>query len=53
MCGMGEVMFQTTLWSRIEEAQRGDSLAVDQLVVRYRLPILAYARSKGYTAEDA
>jgi RNA polymerase sigma factor (sigma-70 family) len=46
-------MFETTLWSRIQDAQRGDSSAAHTLVNRYRSPLVAYFRSKRLSPEDA
>lgn len=48
-------MFHTTVWERIEDAQRHDPAAVEVFVSRYRPPLLAYVRRwtvPGATPED-
>jgi len=45
--------FQTTLWSRIEEVQRGDSQEVVSFVDRYRPPLLRFVRGRGFPPQDA
>lgn len=46
-------VFQTTLWSRIEEAQRGEDDAVSVFVARYRGPLLAFVERRGFSHQDA
>lgn len=45
--------FQTTLWSRIEDIQRGDDKAVWSFVERYRKPLLSFIERRGYNRQDA
>ena len=46
--------FLTTLWSRIEEIQRGDnSEAVWTFVSRYRRPLLSFVERRGFSTQDA
>jgi RNA polymerase sigma factor (sigma-70 family) len=45
--------FQTTLWSRIEDIQRGDDKAVWAFVDRYRSPLLRFIVANGYRSQDA
>lgn len=46
-------MFQTTLWSRIEEAGRGDPGALSAVVERYRQPLVQFVRMQGLSEADA
>lgn len=50
---MGQDPFHTTMWSRIEEVQRGDSLAVWSFVDRYRPSLVRFIQGKGFSAQDA
>lgn len=46
-------VFQTTLWTRIADAGRGDPAALEAVVGQYREPVSRYLRARGHTAEDA
>jgi RNA polymerase sigma-70 factor (ECF subfamily) len=45
--------FQTTLWSRIEDIQRGNQSGVWTFVERYRRPLLSFVERRGFSAQDA
>jgi RNA polymerase sigma-70 factor (ECF subfamily) len=45
--------FDTTVWPKIEEAQRGRSTAVDELVARYMSPLVQYVAQWGISQDDA
>jgi len=45
--------FQSTLWSLISLAGKGESRAADHFGRRYRAPVLAYCRRLGLGAEEA
>jgi hypothetical protein len=44
--------FPTTFWGRIQSARGGDDRALDQVLGRYRGPIVAFLRRRG-VREDA
>lgn len=45
--------FHTTLWSRIEELQRGDQSGAWAFVERYRRPLLRFIEGRGFGPQDA
>lgn len=46
-------MFPTTLWSTIREAAVREGDALERFAERYRPPILAFLRSRGFSPADA
>ena len=46
-------MFPTTIWTRILEAGAQDPNALDDFARRYRPPVLAHVRSRGFAGQDA
>lgn len=45
--------FQTTIWSDIRRAQAGGSTALNDLLHRYRTPVVRFLRMRGFGPEDA
>ena len=45
--------FKSTIWTMIREAQEGESLAVNNLLDRYREPVVGFLRNRGLNKEDA
>lgn len=43
--------FDTTRWSLIHAAQAGDASALESLSLRYRAPVVAYLRRRGFDAD--
>jgi RNA polymerase sigma-70 factor (ECF subfamily) len=52
MSGMAGV-FSTTVWSTIQEAKKGRKTAVNQILDKYRAPIVAFLRHRGCSPDDA
>src|SRR5688572_8422206 len=45
--------FSTTIWNTILQAKGGRITAVNQVVEKYRPPVVAFLRSRGHSMEDA
>ncbi|HZL72885.1 MAG TPA: sigma-70 family RNA polymerase sigma factor [Planctomycetota bacterium] len=45
--------FSTTIWNTILQARTGRITAVNQVVEKYRPPVVAFLRSRGHSMEDA
>lgn len=50
---MNFVRFQTTLWSLVSQARRGQGPGLERLVEIYRPPLVAYIRHRGFNEHDA
>ncbi len=50
---MASDYFESTLWSRIGDVQKGEPSAVWTFVDRYRPPLVKYVSRKGFSPEDA
>lgn len=46
-------MFPTTVWTTIQQAASSDSAALERFARRYRAPIVAAIRSRGWSSPDA
>lgn len=44
-------VFPTTIWSHVRSARDGDSSKLQEILVRYRAPIVAFLRRKGVAAD--
>jgi DNA-directed RNA polymerase specialized sigma24 family protein len=46
-------VFPTTIWTTISQAGAHDRAALEDFAQRYRAPILAYLRGRGFSGNDA
>ncbi len=47
------VVFETTVWTHIEQVARGDEAEAQAFVDRYRPPLLRFAECRGFSAQDS
>lgn len=49
----GFVRFESTVWTLLQRAKRQSKAAIEDVMKRYRPPVVAFLRQRGCSAEDA